>query len=239
MKNFLYLEKYKLLTKQTKSSCSNLHRSEAENMIRATHMSSQLAGLGVHLQDWTCGERTVTEKGQQSHGEMLCKVPTGGTCTRKDWATSEACRELNISLDDRGRSYDALRSMALIWSLVCTAIVALLPARRGHGCTPAYHGPLFPCRETHTQKLGRLFNVHQQDPLSGHGDRTATYTRTSMQPLGWRCNGEEQWQKQLESRDVTDCLRKYSEVAYYKVIQHSNVRSQSRYQCHAGRTHNS
>jgi len=43
MKNTLYLEKYKLLTKQTKFSCSYLHRSEAENTIRATHMSSQLA----------------------------------------------------------------------------------------------------------------------------------------------------------------------------------------------------
>lgn len=173
---------------------------------------------------------------------MLCKGPTGCTCTRRNWDTSQACGELNMSLDGTGRCHlhcDALYSMALIWSLVCTAIIAYLPARRERGCTPAHHGLLFPCRETHTQRLGRLFTVLQQDPLSGHRHHTATYFKMPMQPLGWRYNGEEQWQKQLESRDLTDYLPKYSEVAYYKVLQHSNVKSQPRYQYHAGRTHNS
>jgi len=63
-------------------------------------------------------------------------------------------RELNMSLDGAGRCYldcDALCSVALIWCLVCTAMTAFLPARRGHGCTAAYPGPLFPRRETHTK----------------------------------------------------------------------------------------
>lgn len=159
----------------------------------------------------------------------------------RDWATSEVWREKNMCLDGTGRSYlhyDAFCSLALTWSLVCTAILAHLPARRGHGRTPAHHGPLFPCRETHTQRLGRLFSVLQQDPLSGHRDHVAAYSKMPMQPLGWRHNGEEQWQKQLESRHMTDYLPKYSKVANYEVLQHSNIKSQPRYQYRAGCTHN-
>lgn len=147
-----------------------------------------------------------------------------------------------MSLDSRRRCYlhcDALCSMALIWSLVCTAIIAYLPARRGHGCTAAHHGPLFPCRETHTQGLERLICVLQQDPLSGHRDHIATYSKMPTQSLGWRYDGEKRWQKQLESRAKTDYLPKYSDVAYYEVLQHSKMGSQPRYQYHAGYTHNS
>lgn len=43
IKKNLYLEKCKFLTEQTKFSCSNLHRNEDENMIRATHTSLHLS----------------------------------------------------------------------------------------------------------------------------------------------------------------------------------------------------
>lgn len=157
---------------------------------------------------------------------MFCKGPTGGTCTRRHWTTSEVCRELDMSLDATGWCYlhcDALCNMALIWCLVCTVVLACLPARRGHTSSPwalvSFQGNL------HT-KAGKAFQYAPKGPSSGHRGHWATCSKMPVQPLGGRYNGEEHW-KHLEYRDMTDCLPKYSEVAYYKVLQHSNMKSQS------------
>lgn len=118
-KKFLYLEKYNLLTKQTKYSCLILHRSKAEKTIRATHLSSQLIYV-LHLQDWTCSERTMTEKRHKTHGEMLSKSSTGGTCTRRDWGIQGAEYVLWWHRKMLPTLWCSLWH-GLIWSLVCKA----------------------------------------------------------------------------------------------------------------------
>lgn len=106
----LYLQKYRFLTKRMEFSCSSLHRSEAENKIRAAHVPPQLT---VHLQNWICGERTGAKNGEQGHEQMHCKICSGAT------ADTDVPGGATIP-DAIGRFYlycDALCSIALIWSL--------------------------------------------------------------------------------------------------------------------------
>lgn len=206
MKKFLYLEKYNLLTKQTKYSCSIFLRSEAEKMIRETHLSSQLTYV-LHLQDWTCRERTATEKRQKNCGEMLCK---GGTCTSGDWGIQGDEYVLWWYRKMLPTLWCSLWH-GLIWSLVCTAPLC-------------QQGPWVPS----TSLTGPCF-LAEEDPLSGHRDHIATYSKMSMQALGWRTKGTEQVLKHLQSRDMIDYLSKYTEVASYEVLQHSDRKSQLRY----------
>lgn len=74
MKKFLYLEKYKLLTKQAKFSCSSLQRNEAENIVGAAHKSSRLTHVCVCRT-----EHVVRGQGQQrdskgAHRRCLCHL---------------------------------------------------------------------------------------------------------------------------------------------------------------------
>lgn len=83
------------------------------------------------------------------------------------------------------------------------------------------HRPLFPCRETHRERLGSVFIVLREGPLSGHRDHRETSSKMPMQPLGWRNKGVEQALKHLQSRDMIDyCPKtlKWPAINFYNTV---------------------
>lgn len=98
---------------------------------------------------------------------------------------------------------------------------------RVHCTSPAHPWALVSRQGNSHRKAGKPLKCTQRRSIVW---TQRPYSKMPMQPLGWRYKGIEQVLKHPECRDMIGYLSKYTEVASYKVLQHSDKKSQPRYQ---------